>query len=584
MYSIFYLIIYTITNFVLFFGHCLRTAFLNKKTRYSYTKFYLFTVQCFSWPLPHQKGFQVPASPVMEGIIDFHHDLMFFLLIILGFVIFFLSGIASYFINVKPVKKNTNAGISLNNHQMILEIIWTLLPALILLSIVLPSFALIYSMDEFFLNPKLTIKAIGNQWYWSYNYGGSLVNKEVDSRMDLRVASYQPLNTRAYLTSLTDFYSNASRVEDILNFFVKLNLICFNQRQLYKEMWLLEAFEQKLDYLFANSIYYSFYLDLRGTLLSTLCFLDLFVQEEVPSFYFNHLIAQRVEPLVDLLFAENYRLALIDMFDEYRTNTKVTFIFHKTLLSLNKVLYDANNFPHLYVKTFSDIPFMDSLLIKLFDNIYVSNLFNDNSAVLKASHFNMRSLPVYELQYPDYNFAKRLHAISLFCQLFTEAKKFSIENSIDTILYPDEYAGQDGRHADAHIGRVQLKFDSYMLPDELVPLNGLRLLEVDKRLILPSKTGIRLLVSSYDVLHSWAVPALGIKLDGCPGRLNQTFLFIKNEGTYYGQCSEICGVNHGFMPIVIRAVSLKNFTFWLSRHIEANQAVIEALALRRLDY
>lgn len=78
-----------------------------------------------------------------------------------------------------------------------------------------------------------------------------------------------------------------------------------------------------------------------------------------------------------------------------------------------------------------------------------------------------------------------------------------------------------------------------------------RLLETNKRLLLPIMTMIRLLVSSVDVLHSWSVPSFGIKIDACPGRLNQVFLFIKRPGVFFGQCSEICGVNHGFMPIVV---------------------------------
>ena len=98
-------------------------------------------------------------------------------------------------------------------------------------------------------------------------------------------------------------------------------------------------------------------------------------------------------------------------------------------------------------------------------------------------------------------------------------------------------------------------FDSYRLPhDELDTtdeLKAYRLLSVDNHLFLPAKMHVRALVTSTDVLHCWAVPSLGIKLDACPGRLNQTSLFIKRNGVYYGQCSEICGVNHGFIPIGI---------------------------------
>jgi len=82
---------------------------------------------------------------------------------------------------------------------------------------------------------------------------------------------------------------------------------------------------------------------------------------------------------------------------------------------------------------------------------------------------------------------------------------------------------------------------------------ALRLLEVDNRLSLPINTQLRILVSSSDVIHSWAIPAFGIKMDACPGRLNQLSLLIGREGIFYGQCSELCGLNHSFMPIVVQA-------------------------------
>jgi len=107
-----------------------------------------------------------------------------------------------------------------------------------------------------------------------------------------------------------------------------------------------------------------------------------------------------------------------------------------------------------------------------------------------------------------------------------------------------------------------VKFDSYMVNEEDLPLGGLRLLEVDNRLVLPIKTHIRILVTSADVIHSWAVPSLGIKVDAIPGRLNQTGLYIKRPGVFYGQCSELCGVNHGFMPIVVEGVENDVFIRW----------------------
>lgn len=104
-----------------------------------------------------------------------------------------------------------------------------------------------------------------------------------------------------------------------------------------------------------------------------------------------------------------------------------------------------------------------------------------------------------------------------------------------------------------------LEFDSYMVPTSDLNSGDFRLLEVDNRLVVPINTHVRILVTGADVLHSFAVPALGLKTDAVPGRLNQTGIFIKRPGTFYGQCSEICGANHSFMPIVIEAVSLDRY-------------------------
>jgi len=96
-------------------------------------------------------------------------------------------------------------------------------------------------------------------------------------------------------------------------------------------------------------------------------------------------------------------------------------------------------------------------------------------------------------------------------------------------------------------------FTSYMIPTDELQLDQLRLLSVDNPLYLPTWVPISILITSNDVLHSWAVPSLGIKMDACPGRLNIVRLYIDRPGTFYGQCSEICGVNHSFMPIVIKS-------------------------------
>ena len=117
--------------------------------------------------------------------------------------------------------------------------------------------------------------------------------------------------------------------------------------------------------------------------------------------------------------------------------------------------------------------------------------------------------------------------------------------------------------------RNGIQFDSYMLPLDELGLGSLRLLEVDHRIVLPINTHVRILVTAADVLHSWAIPSFGLKVDACPGRLNQTSLFIKRPGAYFGQCSEICGVNHGFMPIAIKAISVHEYLYWLNLKLKS---------------
>nr|QLY90229.1 cytochrome c oxidase subunit II [Dicranomyia modesta] len=111
---------------------------------------------------------------------------------------------------------------------------------------------------------------------------------------------------------------------------------------------------------------------------------------------------------------------------------------------------------------------------------------------------------------------------------------------------------------------INTEFDSYMIPSNEMEMNSFRLLDVDNRIVLPMNSQIRILVTAADVLHSWTIPALGVKIDATPGRLNQTNFLINRPGLFYGQCSEICGANHSFMPIVIESVPSNYFINWIS--------------------
>jgi len=110
-----------------------------------------------------------------------------------------------------------------------------------------------------------------------------------------------------------------------------------------------------------------------------------------------------------------------------------------------------------------------------------------------------------------------------------------------------------------------INFDSFIIPSDQLKLNEFRLLDVDNRCILPLNYNIRIITTSIDVIHAWTVPSLGIKIDSTPGRLNQSRLYIYRPGLFFGQCSEICGINHRFIPIVVESTRFNNFKKWLNK-------------------
>jgi len=296
----------------------------------------LFTYS--DYPRPWQISFQKPATTMMEGIIDLHHDIFTFLVIILIFVSFLLGSIL-YRSRISfdqkrsriPVYQYQNAhGIT---HNTTLEIVWTIIPTLVLLLIATPSFALIYALDEI-VEPELTIRVVGRQWYWTYEF------------------------------------------PDTLN--------------------------------------------------------------------------------LALLFPE---------------------------------------------KVASEL---------------------DIRLEAAAAPKNIQQIREYSEKFPP---------------------NLDVAPAV-TICAPG------------------FSFNSYIVASEDLFPGSFRLLETDRRLVLPSGINIRVLVTSYDVIHSWTVPSFGIKVDALPGRLNEYYLNINYLGLFYGQCSEICGVNHGFMPIKVEVTTVPQFCFW----------------------
>lgn len=287
--------------------------------------------------------FQPSVTPIMDGIVDLHNHIFGFLVFVFGVVFWIFASTLYYFWwEIVAEKKGSRVHVMESRrilHDTVLETVWTLLPSFILISIGIPSFALLYAMDEV-VHPKMTVKVVGHQWYWSFEYS--------------------------------------------------------------PETWMLE----KLDELKA----------------------------EVHSKGMEDLIKRACETKLVSLNAE-----LVELWNQLQKSFR---------------MFDPN--------------------------------------------------------------------------LFKEG----------------------------------LEFDSYMKNEDELEEGELRLLATTEPLVLPVRTPIRFLVTAADVIHSFAVPSLGIKVDAIPGRQNQTVVYLKHPGVYRGQCSEICGVNHGFMPIEIKGVEASDFLAW----------------------
>ncbi|GJU56853.1 cytochrome c oxidase subunit 2 [Tanacetum coccineum] len=362
---------------------------------------------------PWQLGSQDAATPMMQGIIDLHHDIFFFLILILVFVSRILVRALWHF------QKEKNPIPQRIVHGTTIEILRTIFPSIIPMFIAIPSFALLYSMDEVVVNPAITIKAIRHQWYRSAPlHKGDLSAMKCLKNMVCKASGLPGVEM------VRPIPQNAPSIEAYGSIFLLLEL---------RNYW-------------AG----------RG-------------QPLVPA------------PLSSLRGRRSYGSRLASLSTAHLSNKeddyRIEFAFHGELV----------------------VPY-------LLPVSYVRNQFGGRRA----------STQPYE--YSDYNSS-------------------------------DEQS---------------LTFDSYTIPEDDLELGQLRLLEVDNRVVVPAKSHLRIIVTSADVLHSWAVPSSGVKCDAVPGRLNQISISVQREGVYYGQCSEICGTNHAFMRAPGKIGRLLS-PLWLSR-------------------
>nr|QSS48571.1 cytochrome c oxidase subunit II [Kradibia gibbosae] len=158
--------------------------------------------------------------------------------------------------------------------------------------------------------------------------------------------------------------------------------------------------------------------------------------------------------------------------------------------------------------------------------------------------------------------------LPMICLIFMALPSLSLLYLTDDLKNPDlsiKIIGHQWYWSYEYKDFIDKMFDSYIIKD-FTDKEMFRLLDVDNYLVVPMNCHIRFLVSAMDVIHSFTLPALGIKVDAVPGRINQINTFIQRPGVYFGQCSEICGVNHSFMPIGMEVVDWKTFFKWLKKN------------------
>nr|AHX97847.1 cytochrome c oxidase subunit II [Phaenocarpa sp. QL-2014] len=212
---------------------------------------------------------------------------------------------------------------------------------------------------------------------------------------------------------------------------------------------------------------------------------------------------------------------------------------------------DYNSYTSMFMIEFHDLTLL-ILLIIMFFIMYIIMWFFFNLFINKNILHNQMIEIIWTI-------------IPMFILMYMAIPSLQVlywmEESMDEIYLTLKILGHQWYWSYEYSDFENISFDSFMINS--LKLNSFRLLDVDNHLILPYKLYIRGLVSSMDVIHSWAMPTMGLKVDAIPGRINQFLLYINFIGIYFGQCSEICGLNHSFMPIVLESVYFYSFMNWL---------------------
>jgi heme/copper-type cytochrome/quinol oxidase subunit 2 len=597
---------------------------VNSKGLFLMNFFQITVLKSLDAPLPWQMNFQQPATPTMEGIVDLHHNIMFFMIFIVIFISYILIR-AVYLFNEDKV--SIFGPVSNTRHFLLLEVIWTIIPLVILFWIALPSFALLYSIDHC---PKieLTIKVIGRQWYWTYeidafrpnpakfesgfsfyktitHYFNLWLDMLVDHNTKVEEQFYINYNEFVESESIFDseFDALACIMEEWTNH-VAVRVMYFTANR-YRDAFIIggnlfgpfinyDRFVLPINHHTVPPKFHDLYAkqadDIGNQALIDMTGADLEVCLRVPAtvwdkrkWGFQEWLIQLAENSTGyqavwfgLLYESIYHRfgsTVFKNFDHVDTTAWTKFFWHYFSRNRSSLINVFGIYPFLKDTMYNPSEEVFSNLKLSLWNIQVASFINKmetfalDTYIPELESWNIEVKDFFEraetmimlLLIHDYNkfltFSKEV-AVPLHFLVEFDSCIVSDKDVYDNFVWWAQAPIFPGRKY-PQLAQLPTKFCGW-----------LRLLEVDRRLVLPIKTKIRILVTSSDVIHSWAVPSLGVKIDACPGRLNCVYVFIKRPGVFHGQCSELCGVKHGFMPIVVHAVTKEKYRRWFNNNAE----------------
>jgi cytochrome c oxidase subunit 2 len=468
--------------------------------------------------------FKDSATPFAEALVELHHEIMFYLIVIVSVVIFILVSA----INITRIRESYF-------YSQVFSVVGFLKAAL-LNSLFLPLFnKFLYS--PYYLKVSSWISdRLNNLVYFIASGGSSYLNYSL--KLILFIKSL-------FLNFLSLFGFVEAIVSRLLGDHKALGI-----KNLLPNAFISNTFFYKT----RNSSSYLAYL---SNISSYLSIISIFSDIDYKNFYKNKYS----------FFSYFYNLSAYTSFQDSSRSIVNT-------LDLNSLesFYSSNTLP--------SINELNSHFSSFFSNFLKNKLSNGNSLRIGSNKLSHVSASTPKSLYSFLNAQTyTVHNTKLeiiwtiiptIILIFIAVPSFILLYSLDEVINPSITLKAIGHqwywsyeYSD-YTEENSINFDSYMITENDLEIGQFRLLEVDNRIVLPVNTHIRVLITAGDVLHSWAVPSMNVKADAVPGRLNQLTLFIKRPGVYYGQCSELCGVNHAFMPIVIEAVSLWNYSNWLS--------------------